>query len=606
MENKLTPADRKNVHLTNSLFRTRAEINRKYIKELNTTALLQNFYLEAGLSLPGLRTIEEPEKAYIHWGWESPVCQLRGHFLGHWLSSAAKIYASENDTDLKARIDFIISEIARCQKLNGGEWTGPVPEKYFERLATKEYIWSPQYTMHKTVMGLTDAYLYAENKQALAILDKLADWYVRWTGRMLKECPEAIYNGEQGGMLEMWAILYGITKKKKYMTLAERYMNDSVFAALEKGEDALTNIHTNASIPLSHGSAKMYEVTGDKKWLDITKLFWKCAVTDRGMYCTTGQNSGEFWIPPHMFGKFISNEDQEFCTVYNMVRTASYLYRFTGDAEYSDYIERALYNGFLAQQNKMTGMPTYFLPLEAGSRKKWGSRTRDFWCCHGTMVQSQTLYNELIYYTDSKDNAIYISQYIPSQAALTLGEHNISVSQTVNMKYSGGGILFDNTKDSETSMWSLKLSIRCEEGAKFTLKLRLPEWSGKPKLAINGKDVKISVTNGYISAEREWQDDTLELFFPSEIRTEFLPDMPDTAAFVKGPVVLAGLTDTDSGVEVKGRPSDSFFQRTTHTYSGLPWKQDTFITRGAGNIKFIPLYEVTDEPYTVYFTINKE
>ena len=40
---------------------------------------------------------------------------------------------------------------------------------------------------------------------------------------------------------------------------------------------------------------------------------------------------------------------------------------------------RCLYNGFLAQQNSVTGMPTYFLPLKQGSKKKWASKTHDFW-----------------------------------------------------------------------------------------------------------------------------------------------------------------------------------------------------------------------------------
>lgn len=103
-----------------------------------------------------------------------------------------------------------------------------------------------------------------------------------------------------------------------------------------------------------------------------------------------------------------------------MVRVASYLFKWTGDKKYADYIERSLYNGFLAQQNAVTGMPTYFLPLAAGSKKKWGSKTHDFWCCHGTMVQAQALYPELIYYRDEDSNKLIVSQYIPSNMSLTI------------------------------------------------------------------------------------------------------------------------------------------------------------------------------------------
>ena len=261
----LDKVNRHNVSLLSGLFRERADLNRNYLFELDSTCLLQNFYLEAGVVMPGLQVVDDPEGAKLHWGWEAPTCQLRGHFLGHWLSAAAAYCASNEDIELKAKLDKIISELARCQKLNGGEWIGSIPEKYFDLMARGQYVWSPQYVMHKTVMGLTDVYKYTGNEQALDVVGKLADWYVHWTDEMLKRSPDAIYKGEQGGMLEVWADLYGITKDEKYMKLAERYSGNCVFDTLDKGGDALTNDHANAGIPLSHGAARMYEITGDEK-----------------------------------------------------------------------------------------------------------------------------------------------------------------------------------------------------------------------------------------------------------------------------------------------------------------------------------------------------
>ena len=351
----LDKVNRHNVSLLSGLFRERADLNRNYLFELDSTCLLQNFYLEAGVVMPGLQVANDPEGAKLHWGWEAPTCQLRGHFLGHWLSAAAAYCASNEDIELKAKLDKIISELARCQQLNGGEWIGSIPEKYFDLMARGQYVWSPQYVMHKTVMGLTDVYKFTGNEQALDVVGKLADWYVHWTDEMLKRSPDAIYKGEQGGMLEVWADLYGITKDEKYMKLAERYSGNCVFDTLDKGGDALTNDHANAGIPLSHGAARMYEITGDEKWKTRTERFFKCAVTDRGTYATSGANSGEFWVPPHQQGHFLGASDQEFCTVYNLVRTADYLFKWTGDTKYADYIERCLYNGYLAQQNASTG-----------------------------------------------------------------------------------------------------------------------------------------------------------------------------------------------------------------------------------------------------------
>ena len=61
----------------------RENANREYLMKLRTDHLLRNYELEAGrYSGRG----HDPE-AFD--GWEDPSCQLRGHFLGHWLSAAA-------------------------------------------------------------------------------------------------------------------------------------------------------------------------------------------------------------------------------------------------------------------------------------------------------------------------------------------------------------------------------------------------------------------------------------------------------------------------------------------------------------------------------------
>lgn len=597
--------DRKNITVLPGVFRERMDINRKYLMELDTQCLLQNFYLEAGIIMLGLQVVDDPARANLHWGWEAPTCQLRGHFLGHWLSAAAAYYASENDMEIKTKLDKIISELARCQQLNGGEWIGSIPEKYFDMLANNQYVWSPQYVMHKTIMGLTDAYKYAGSDQALDIIDRLSDWYIRWTNAMQEKNPAAVYGGEQGGMLEAWAELYEITENDKYMRLVGRYWDNGLFAALDKGGDALTNDHANASIPLSHGSAKLYEITGDEKWRRYTELFWKNAVTDRGMYCTGGQNAGEFWIPPFMQGQFLGETDQEFCTIYNMLRTASYLYKWTGDVQYADYIEKCLYNGFLAQQNPDIGTPAYFLPLGSGSRKKWGSKTHDFWCCHGTMVQAQTLYPELIYFEDEQNDRLIVSQYIPSKLKYNRGNNSVCIEQSTDMKSYNCQTFFDEHDGGNMSRWSLKFTVNSSVPEKFTLSLRVPCWiKVEPIVHINGLMQNPEISGGYLNITKLWSDDEIRIFFPSAPVMESLPDMPELAAFVDGPIVLAGLTDCDCGLSGDfENPEEILAPRTEHTYGTFPWKQNCYITRNQPkNILFKPLYEITDETYTVYFT----
>lgn len=538
----------------------------------------------------------------MHLGWESPTCQLRGHFLGHWLSAASFLIAENNDMELKAKLDHIIEELARCQQANGGQWIGSIPEKYFERLENNEYIWSPQYTLHKTLLGLYHSALYAENKTALTILSNAADWYLDWTSRMQEKNPHAVYSGEEGGMLEVWAGLYQLTEDERFLTLAERYSHPSIYKKLAAGNDPLSNSHANASIPWAQGAAKMYEVTGDEKWLSLVKAFWKCAVSDREAFCTGGQNSGEFWIPPHRLGHYIGERTQEFCTVYNMVRLADYLFRFTGEHTYLDYIEKNLYNGFLAQQNKVTGMPAYFLPMKYGSVKKWGSRTHDFWCCHGTTVQAHTIYPRLCWYENETENKLVVAQYI--NAAYQRSE-NVTVTQNIDMKYYNDGAAFDENDTSSTSRWSIKLHIKATQPETFTVSLRIPSWvHGKPEISVNGEAVHGSSSDGFFDIDREWKDDTVSIYFPAALRVSSLPDMPDEIAFSEGPVVLAGLCEKDCGIYVKNDdPAGSLVNITEHTYDTFPWQQSVYRTiHQPENFDLIPLYDITDERYTVYFT----
>ena len=597
----LKPAEKGSVKILPGVFRERRDVNRQYLLELDANCLLQNFYLEAGIILPGLQVVDNPETANLHWGWEAPTCQLRGHFLGHWISAAAKLIAADGEPELRVKLDNIVSELARCQELNGGEWVGSIPEKYFTRLIKNQYIWSPQYVMHKTIVGLSDAYIYAGNTQALDILSHLSDWYITWTEKAAETNPHAVYAGEEAGMLEVWAQLYQLTKDEKYLTLAKRYADAGLFRKLKEGKDSLTNCHANASIPFTHGAAKMYEITGDSDWLEVIKLFWKVAVTDRGMFSTTGMNAGEFWVPPHMQGHFLGSSDQEFCTVYNMVRTASYLLKYTGEAQYADYIERALYNGFLAQQNAQTGMPAYFLPLGAGSHKKWGTKTRDFWCCHGTMVQAQTLYPELVWFTDG--DKITAAQYIPSEFTAEMNGANVTVSQTTGMKYYNDQAFFDEKDDGQMSRWLLKFSVKCDKPARFTLSLRVPEWAKGVELEVNGKNTAAPVKDGWLDITADWQNDSVQVFFPSGLRAETLPDMPELMSVVDGPIVLAGIIGSDCGITGADKLNEQFMPQMEHTYGTFPWRQNSWRTRNQPqSVMFRPLYEVTDEEYTVYFT----
>ena len=91
----------------------REQRNRKYMMDLKSENLLLNYNLEAAATPPPFF----PEG--IHGGWEAQTCQLRGHFLGHWLSAAAmRVPRQRRRGKSRPRRDAIVHQLALCQEEN--------------------------------------------------------------------------------------------------------------------------------------------------------------------------------------------------------------------------------------------------------------------------------------------------------------------------------------------------------------------------------------------------------------------------------------------------------------------------------------------------------
>ncbi len=596
----------------------REKANTAYMMNLDKDKLLLNFKLEAG------RFCEDTN---IHGGWETPTCQLRGHFLGHWLSAAAMHYYASGDQEIKAKADAIVKELAICQVENGGEWVASIPEKYLYWIAKGKSIWAPHYTIHKTFMGLLDMYQYTGNQQALEVAVNFSKWFYNWSGTFTKEDFDDILDVETGGMLEIWVQLYEFTKNKMYLTLMERYYRGRLFDGLLEGRDMLTNMHANTTIPEIIGCARAYDVTGDSKWRAITEAYWKCAVTDRGFFVTGAQTCGEIWTPKKEFSSRLGEKGQEHCTIYNMIRLADFLLRWTKDSIYADYIERNLYNGIMAQgywqgnfthgfksDYPVTGLLTYFLPLMAGGRKGWSSETNDFFCCHGTLVQANSAFNRYIYYQNHEE--FYVNQFFDSEVKFTVEGKQITLTQKKDT-LSGS---FHNSSTS-SGLQSININtakyahnpdcfveqykLRVSESVKMKLKIRVPSWlQGEAEIAVNNESIlSPQIDSGYIVLDREWNDmDEIWLMYPYGIEVVPLPDDKNMIAFTYGPKVLAGICSEERMLYINKASSDFLIHDNEREWSN--WKP-TFRTKGQDRgIFFKPLAEIGYEKYEIYFPVT--
>ena len=608
----------KNVRIFEGDLIRREMRNKQYLMSLENWQLLRSFRFEAG------RVTGRGNNKEALDGWEDLSCQLRGHFLGHWLSAAAFVYEEKEDLELYAKTSAILDELKECQIDNGGEWACSIPEKYLYWIAKGKAVWAPQYTIHKLFMGLVDVYKIMKLEKALDIADHLADWFYKWSGQYSREEFDDILDVETGGMLEVWADLLEITGDAKYEELLKRYYRGRLFNPLLEGKDVLTNMHANTTIPEIMGCARAFEVTGDKKYLDIVKAYWKCAVTDRGIFVTGGQTQGEIWTPKMKFKARLGDKNQEHCTVYNMIRLADFLFKQTKDPLYSQYIEYNVQNGIKAQTywqgmpyegSKGEGLLTYFLPLKAGSKKDWAGEKDSFFCCHGTMVQANAAWNRHIFYQDG--NSIYVTQYLNAEADFVT--EDVPVKVHVREDRMNGSLMNSSENNAKqtvtdtTAAYANKpdfkkyiISIETGENAEITLYVRIPEWIDK-KAAIYINDELVAETKkcDFVKIKRVWdKEDTVTVILPIGLKFITLPDDNTVGAFRYGSEVLAGITKEERVLTIEtADPCKELSADTERQWGDF---RTFYKTENLDpGISFMKLNEVGYEPYQVYFKVKK-
>lgn len=609
----------KNVKLLNSEKSVKRDRDIEYLMELKTKNLLFSYYTEAGLN--GLLR-EHLSDMGLHDGWDNPLCQIRGTFTGHWLSAVARLYQETGNLDLKVKADYVVSEIGRCQEANGGQWAFSIPEKYLYSLKAGRHFWAPQYVCHKTMMGLLDMYLFAGNEQALDILKGCAEWFIEFNKDITRENMDDMMDLEEtGGIMELWADLYAVTGDLRHLALMKKYERPRLTEPLLKGIDVLTNMHANMTIPEIHGCARAYEVTGEERYRKIVENYWDLAVTQRGTFATGGQTDGEVWTPMQKQAAHLSTVNQEHCTVYNMIRLANYLYRWTSDTQYLDYIEKNIENGLMAQGfweavsnnsaddflEPRTGLLTYFLPLAAGSRKKWATKTGDFWCCVCTLVQANAKYREFVYY--QSEGCLTVAQFIPAEIHTEFNGVKVCVRQEVTDTTGDYMAINSISSTIQNKPDSLPMSyyISALQPVNYMIRFRMPWWlKGEVEIFINGKKFEYKTDQNYAVVQREWYQDKVEVKFPKGIICWPLPDEPETVAFMDGPVVLAGIVPEERTLFGDINHPETMI-KPFHERQWSEWMPTYKTTRQLKGFYFKPLKDIGNQAYTVYFpVVNKK
>ncbi|CAN6839192.1 hypothetical protein Bca4012_047769 [Brassica carinata] len=538
------------VRLDPSTFQWRAQqTNLEYLLMLDVDGLSWSFRKAAGLVAPGVP----------YGGWEGPDSELRGHFVGHYLSATAYMWASTHNETLKEKMSALVSALSACQEKVGTGYLSAFPSSFFDRFEAIKPVWAPYYTIHKILAGLVDQYKLAGNSQALKMATWMADYFYIRVRNVIKmysvERHWQSLNEETGGMNDVLYQIYSITGDSKYLLLAHLFDKPCFLGVLAIQADDISGFHSNTHIPIVVGSQLRYEITGDPLHKEIS-MFFMDIVNASHSYATGGTSVGEFWQDPKRLATSLQTENEESCTTYNMLKVSRNLFRWTKEVSYADYYERALTNGVLGiQRGTEPGRMIYMLPLGKGVSKAvtyhgWGTPYDAFWCCYGTGIESFSKLGDSIYFQeDGESPALYVTQYISS--TLDWKSSGVSLSQTVKPVVS-----WDPYMRVTFTFSSSKGVI----GKESTLNLRIPVWtnSESAKVSLNKQSLKVPASGNFLSIKQNWKSgDQVTMELPLSIRTEAIkddrPEYASLQAILYGPYLLAGLTSREWSITTQAK-----------------------------------------------------
>ncbi|MFZ0534305.1 MAG: beta-L-arabinofuranosidase domain-containing protein, partial [Anaerolineales bacterium] len=316
--------------------------------------------------------------------------------------------------------------------------------------------------------------------------------------------------------------------------------------------------HSVRQLYLASGVTDLYLETGEQVLLDAMLRLSK-DITETKLYITGGlgsRSNGEAFGDPYELPA-----DQGYCETCAGIASLMWNWRMlltSGEGRYADQMERVLYNNILASPDldgrhyfyinplmlrdaKNLRLSTDLPPSEISFLKK-RPEWHDCACCPPNVMR---LFSSFTHYLSTHDaKGIQIHHYASADISCDLpSEQHVKLNMIT--EYPWQGLIRLKVMESGDSPWALSL--------------RIPEWSQKPTLSINGKVViDLSLEKGYLVLERAWLvEDIIELELGMEpmfvISNPRIDATRGCLAIQRGPIVYC-LEDIDQ--EIKGRLLD--------------------------------------------------
>lgn len=337
--------------------------------------------------------------------------------------------------------------------------------------------------------------------------------------------------------------LYRVTKDERYLKLShwlleQRGRGLGDWQAKDYYQDLkpvsrLSKIsgHAVRAMYMFTGMADLASITKDTSYVHALDRLWDDVVHTK-MYATGGigssrKNEGftdDYDLPN-------AEAYCETCASVGMVFWNQRMNMLKGDGKYVDILEKAMYNGALAGISLSADRFFYVNPLESD-----GTHHRQPWygtaCCPSQISRFLPSVGNYVYATSP--DALWVNLYMGSEATMTIDNVPVSVRQTTRYPWEG----------------KVRLSVHPKRKAKFTVKLRLPDWCAKYTLAVNGKEYEAPEELQYLAIDRLWEPGD-EITFDMDMPVEVVAADPRVKANVgkralqRGPLVYC-MEETDN------------------------------------------------------------
>ena len=436
-----------------------------------------------------------------------------------------------------------------------------------------------------------DGYLYTARQ--------MNPWHPhQWSGAHRWETVEVLshefYN--LGHMLEGAVAHYQATGKRNFLDIAIRYA-DCICREVGSGENQVARVPGHQIAEM--GLAKLYLVTGDRKYLDQAKFFLdmrgKTSIHDlysqshkpiieqdeavghavRAAYMYAGiadvaaltQDSAYIATIDRIWDNIVSkklyitggigarhhgeafgdnyelpNETAycETCAAIGNVYVNHRLFLLHGESKYYDVLERTLYNGVLAGVSLDGGAFFYPNPLQCSKeyqRQPWFGCA----CCPSNISRFIPSVPGYVYAT--RGNDLYVNLFMPNAANLTIDGKEVALRQTTSYPWNG----------------DITIDVEKNRAGSFAMKIRIPGWvQGTPvpgdlysyadgkrlgySVSVNGEKVDAALGNGYFTIDRKWRKgDRVDIHFDMEPRLVMANEKVEAdrgrVAVERGPIV---------------------------------------------------------------------